>query len=93
MQKRKLGKSGLEVSSIGLGCMGMSFSYGPPGDRNEMISLLRRAVEPARPSSLASTRTSAPTRSCSRPKICASSTTGRRASRSTARAIRSNSSA
>lgn len=45
MQKRKLGKSGLEVSSIGLGCMGMSFSYGPPGDRNEMLSLLRRAVE------------------------------------------------
>jgi len=45
MQKRKLGKSGLEVSAIGLGCMGMSFSYGPPADKQEMISLLRRAVE------------------------------------------------
>jgi aryl-alcohol dehydrogenase-like predicted oxidoreductase len=45
MQKRKLGKSNLEVSAIGLGCMGMSFSYGPPADRQEMISLLRRAVE------------------------------------------------
>jgi len=45
MQKRKLGKSGLEVSAIGLGCMGMTFSYGPPGDRREMISLLRAAVE------------------------------------------------
>ena len=39
MQKRKLGKSGLEVSAIGLGCMGMSFSYGPPADRREMVSL------------------------------------------------------
>ena len=45
MQKRRLGKSGLEVSAIGLGCMGMSFSYGPPADRQEMISLLRTAVE------------------------------------------------
>jgi aryl-alcohol dehydrogenase-like predicted oxidoreductase len=45
MQKRKLGKSGLEVSALGLGCMGMSFSYGPPKDKPEMISLLRTAVE------------------------------------------------
>src|SRR5580693_2826249 len=45
MQKRKLGNSNLEVSAIGLGCMGMSFSYGPPKDEQEMISLLRKAVE------------------------------------------------
>src|SRR5438105_4455585 len=45
MQKRRLGKSNLEVSAIGLGCMGMSFSYGPPKDKQEMISLLRAAVE------------------------------------------------
>src|SRR5437879_1062813 len=45
MKKRKLGKSGLEVSAIGLGCMGMSFGYGPPKDEQEMISLLRLAVE------------------------------------------------
>src|SRR5947208_1635505 len=45
MQKRKLGKSNLEVSAIGLGCMGMSFSYGPPKDKQEMISLLHAAVE------------------------------------------------
>ena len=45
MQKRKLAKSGLEVSAIGLGCMGMTFSYGPPADKQEMISLLRTAVE------------------------------------------------
>jgi aryl-alcohol dehydrogenase-like predicted oxidoreductase len=45
MQKRKLGKSGLEVSALGLGCMGMSFSYGPPKDKKEMTSLLRAAVE------------------------------------------------
>jgi aryl-alcohol dehydrogenase-like predicted oxidoreductase len=45
MQKRELGKSGLEVSALGLGCMGMSFSYGPPADKTEMISLLRTAVE------------------------------------------------
>jgi aryl-alcohol dehydrogenase-like predicted oxidoreductase len=45
MQKRKLGKSNLEVSAIGLGCMGMSFGYGPPKDKQEMISLIRSAVE------------------------------------------------
>jgi aryl-alcohol dehydrogenase-like predicted oxidoreductase len=45
MQKRKLGNSGLEVSAIGLGCMGMSDSYGPPKDKQEMISLLRITVE------------------------------------------------
>jgi aryl-alcohol dehydrogenase-like predicted oxidoreductase len=45
MQKRKLGKSNLEVSSIGLGCMGMSFGYGPAGDKQEMISVIRAAVE------------------------------------------------
>jgi aryl-alcohol dehydrogenase-like predicted oxidoreductase len=45
MQKRKLGKSNLEVSALGLGCMGMSFSYGPPPDKQEMISLLRTAVD------------------------------------------------
>ncbi|HXW70670.1 MAG TPA: aldo/keto reductase [Methylocella sp.] len=45
MQKRKLGKSRLEVSAIGLGCMGMSFSYGPPEDKQEMIALIRSAVE------------------------------------------------
>jgi aryl-alcohol dehydrogenase-like predicted oxidoreductase len=45
MQKRTLGKSGLEVSAIGLGCMGMSFSYGPPKDKQEMIALIRSAVE------------------------------------------------
>jgi aryl-alcohol dehydrogenase-like predicted oxidoreductase len=45
MQKRKLGKSGLEVSAIGLGCMGMSSGYGPAGDRQQMISLIRTAVD------------------------------------------------
>src|ERR1035441_10359030 len=45
MQKRKLGNSGLEVSALGLGCMGMSFSYGPAKDKQEMISLIRAAVE------------------------------------------------
>jgi len=45
MQKRKLGKSNLEVSALGLGCMGMSFSYGAPKDRQEMIALLRAAVD------------------------------------------------
>jgi aryl-alcohol dehydrogenase-like predicted oxidoreductase len=44
MNRRKLGKSGLEVSDLGLGCMGMSFGYGPPADRQEMIALLRAAV-------------------------------------------------
>jgi len=45
VQKRKLGKSGLEVSAIGLGCMGMSFGYGPAGEKNKMISVIRAAVE------------------------------------------------
>jgi aryl-alcohol dehydrogenase-like predicted oxidoreductase len=45
MQKRKLGKSGLEVSALGLGCMGMSFSYGPPKDKQEMTALIGAAVE------------------------------------------------
>src|SRR6266581_3261320 len=45
MQKRKLGRSNLEVSAVGLGCMGMSFSYGPVADKQEMISLLRSAVD------------------------------------------------
>src|SRR3984885_883911 len=45
MQKRKLGKSNLEVSALGLGCMGMSFSYGPPKDKQEMTTLLHAAVE------------------------------------------------
>ena len=45
MKKRKLGNSGLEVSALGLGCMGMSYGYGPAGDKEEMISLLRKAVE------------------------------------------------
>jgi aryl-alcohol dehydrogenase-like predicted oxidoreductase len=45
MQKRFLGNGNLEVSAIGLGCMGMSWSYGPPKDRQEMISLLRGAIE------------------------------------------------
>jgi len=45
MQKRKLGKSNLEVSAIGLGCMGMSFGYGPPKDKQEMIPIVRAAVE------------------------------------------------
>src|SRR5580700_5406719 len=45
MQTRKLGKSGLEVSALGLGCMGMSFSYGPAKDKQEMTSLIRAAVE------------------------------------------------
>jgi aryl-alcohol dehydrogenase-like predicted oxidoreductase len=45
MQKRKLGKSGLEVSALGLGCMGMSFSYGPAKDKQEMIAVIRAAVE------------------------------------------------
>src|ERR1700724_620110 len=45
MQKRKLGNSGLEVSALGLGCMGMSYGYGPAGDKKEMISVIRSAVE------------------------------------------------
>ena len=45
MQKRKLGKSDLEVSALGLGCMGMSFSYGPPKDKQEMTALLQAAVD------------------------------------------------
>ena len=45
MKKRKLGKTNLEVSAIGLGCMGMTFAYGPPGDKQEMIALIRAAVE------------------------------------------------
>src|SRR5580765_3587247 len=45
MKRRKLGNSNLEVSSVGLGCMGMSVSYGPPADKQKMISLMRTAVE------------------------------------------------
>ena len=45
MQKRKLGNGGLEVSALGLGCMGMSFSYGPFPEKKEMISVLRSVVE------------------------------------------------
>src|SRR5262249_2871765 len=45
MRKRTLGKSGLEVSALGLGCMGMSFAYGPAGEKKEMISVIWAAVE------------------------------------------------
>src|SRR4051812_29820372 len=45
MQKRRLGNSGLEVSALGLGCMGMSYGYGPARERGEMIALLHAAVE------------------------------------------------
>jgi aryl-alcohol dehydrogenase-like predicted oxidoreductase len=45
MQKRTLGTSGLEVSALGLGCMGMSIAYGQPGDKQEMIALIRKAVQ------------------------------------------------
>jgi len=45
MKMRKLGKSGLEVSALGLGCMGMSMAYGPPADKKEMIALIAKAVE------------------------------------------------
>src|SRR6187401_2025745 len=45
IQTRKLGQNGLEVSAIGLGCMGMSFGYGPPSDKREMIKLIHAAVE------------------------------------------------
>jgi aryl-alcohol dehydrogenase-like predicted oxidoreductase len=45
MIKRKLGKSNLEVSALGLGCMGMNFAYGPAADKKEMITLIHKAVE------------------------------------------------
>ena len=45
MEKRKLGNSGLEVSAMGLGCMGMSSGYGPAGNKQEMVALIRSAVE------------------------------------------------
>jgi aryl-alcohol dehydrogenase-like predicted oxidoreductase len=45
MQKRRLGNSDLEVSAIGLGCMGMSFGLGPPADKQEMVKLIRHAVD------------------------------------------------
>ena len=45
MQKRTLGRSNLEVSALGLGCMGMSHGYGTPGDKKEMVALIRSAVE------------------------------------------------
>jgi aryl-alcohol dehydrogenase-like predicted oxidoreductase len=45
MQKRKLGSNNLEVSALGLGCMGMSYGYGPAGEKQEMISVIRTAVE------------------------------------------------
>src|SRR5438477_8621877 len=45
MEKRKLGKAGLEVSELGLGCMGMSYGYGPAHDEQEMISVIRSAVD------------------------------------------------
>src|SRR5881296_2020332 len=45
MQQRKLGKHGLAVSALGLGCMGMSYGYGPAADKQEMIALIRKAVE------------------------------------------------
>src|SRR2546421_10680622 len=45
MEQRKLGNSNLEVSALGLGCMSMSFGYGPPADKQEMISLIRAAVD------------------------------------------------
>ena len=44
MQKRKLGKSNLEVSALGLGCMGMSFGYGPAADKQEMIALIHKEI-------------------------------------------------
>ena len=44
MQKRTLGNSNLEVSALGLGCMGMSFAYGPPADKQEMISLILKRL-------------------------------------------------
>ena len=45
MQKRKLGNSGLEVSALGLGCMGMSYGYGPAADKKEMITLIHAAID------------------------------------------------
>ena len=45
MQTRKLGRSGLEVSALGLGCMGLSFGLGPPTDRGEAIALIRRGLQ------------------------------------------------
>ena len=45
MKQRRLGKNGPMVSAIGLGCMGMSMAYGPPADKQEMIALIRKAVE------------------------------------------------
>ena len=45
MQKRKLGKSGLEVSALGLGCMGLSFGYGPATEKQDAINLIRKAFE------------------------------------------------
>src|SRR4051794_3239551 len=45
MQKRTLGTSGVEVSALGFGCMGLNFSYGPAGDRDEMVALVRSAYE------------------------------------------------
>ena len=45
MQKRKLGNSNLEVSTIGFGCMGMSMAYGPPADKKEMIALIHKAID------------------------------------------------
>ena len=67
MQKRKLGNSNLEVSALGLGCMGMSFGYGPPADKQEMI-----ALHPRRPSSAASP-SSTPPRSTARSRTRSSS--------------------
>ncbi len=45
MQQRRLGNSDLHISAIGLGCMGMSFGYGPPAEKSEMMQLIRKAVE------------------------------------------------
>jgi len=52
MQKRNLGNNGLEVSAIGLGCMGMSFGYGPAKDKKEMISVIRAAAGTTKPNRL-----------------------------------------